>query len=512
MDQKDYWLKNFSENKHFIQELPGMFHAADYVGVAAVSKIKKYFPNVNKKIFMLCNQNYLYWCYDSNDVLAEAKDFVTKVMASPSYLVEIFNQWREIEKEFYHLLMRLDKIDFTNLSLLEMKELYHQFKELYTEEYSSPMICDQTSFYAEIKIVEKLKEITKGDRDKLREYLSTLSLPVSEFFLSKEQYDLYTIILNFIDKNKKEVFLLSLDELKRTIDPLDLKEIQEHAQKYHWIQNNYLNIEKLSVDFFINRIKEHMLDESKVKNYVDNYFSILEKNKEEKAALVEELDLDLELKTILKISDLHGYWQDLRKKANITANYYVKLFMEVASKKTNVSFNEISMLTVDEFELLLKKGKLDLDFVKERKGEHAVVYLADERVHYQGGQAKKLFEIMQNKENVDNIVDFRGTPVSTGKVVATARIILDPNNDTLKEGEILITGMTRPEFVPLMKKAVAVVTNEGGMTRHAAIISRELGLPCIVGTKIATKAIKDGDIIEVNANHGVVKILERFTS
>ena len=69
--------------------------------------------------------------------------------------------------------------------------------------------------------------------------------------------------------------------------------------------------------------------------------------------------------------------------------------------------------------------------------------------------------------------------------------------------------MTRPEFVPLLKQASAIITDEGGITSHAAIVSRELKIPCIIGTKVATKVLKDGDKVEVNANHGVVRIIEQ---
>jgi len=61
--------------------------------------------------------------------------------------------------------------------------------------------------------------------------------------------------------------------------------------------------------------------------------------------------------------------------------------------------------------------------------------------------------------------------------------------------------------VPAMKKAAAIVTNEGGVTSHAAIVSRELGIPCVIGTKIATEVLHDGDLVEVDANHGKVTIL-----
>ena len=69
--------------------------------------------------------------------------------------------------------------------------------------------------------------------------------------------------------------------------------------------------------------------------------------------------------------------------------------------------------------------------------------------------------------------------------------------------------MTSVDFIPLMTRASAFVTNEGGVTSHAAIVSREMNKPCIIGTKIATHILKDGDLVEVDADKGVVRILKR---
>src|SRR3989338_2128641 len=79
----------------------------------------------------------------------------------------------------------------------------------------------------------------------------------------------------------------------------------------------------------------------------------------------------------------------------------------------------------------------------------------------------------------------------------------------LQKGEILVSTMTTPDFVPAMKKASAFITDEGGITCHAVIIAREMKKPCIIGTKIATQILKDGDLVEVDADNGVVRILER---
>ena len=77
----------------------------------------------------------------------------------------------------------------------------------------------------------------------------------------------------------------------------------------------------------------------------------------------------------------------------------------------------------------------------------------------------------------------------------------------VEQGDILVAPMTTPWYLPAIKKAVAIITDEGGITCHAAIVSRELGVPCIIGTKIATKVLKDGDFVEVNAHKGVVRRL-----
>ncbi len=77
-----------------------------------------------------------------------------------------------------------------------------------------------------------------------------------------------------------------------------------------------------------------------------------------------------------------------------------------------------------------------------------------------------------------------------------------------KKDYILVAPMTRPEIVPFLSNAKAIITNEGGITCHAAIVSRELDIPCIIGTKNATKVLKDGDLVEVDANTGIIKIIK----
>lgn len=105
--------------------------------------------------------------------------------------------------------------------------------------------------------------------------------------------------------------------------------------------------------------------------------------------------------------------------------------------------------------------------------------------------------------------EIKGQIGNKGLIQGYVRIVRSVNEfDKFKDGEILVTGMTRPEFVSLMRVAKAIITDEGGITCHAAIVSRELNKPCVIGTKFATKILKDGDFVEVDANNGVVRVIK----
>ncbi len=154
---------------------------------------------------------------------------------------------------------------------------------------------------------------------------------------------------------------------------------------------------------------------------------------------------------------------------------------------------------------------MDMEWgVDERDGKIWILQARPETVwsrrNKENGGAPKQEE---KKVTTDRKVIVKGLPASPGQVAGKVHVILDPSRiDEFKEGEILVTEMTAPDWVPAMKKAKAIVTDSGGMTCHASIVSRELGIPCIVGTKsrgeAATTTIQDGIDVTVDATHGVV--------
>jgi len=107
--------------------------------------------------------------------------------------------------------------------------------------------------------------------------------------------------------------------------------------------------------------------------------------------------------------------------------------------------------------------------------------------------------------DIDATLLLSGAPASPGVASGPVKIVPDPSQiDKVMNGDILVAEMTTPDFVPAMKRAAAIVTDRGGRTAHAAIVSRELGIPCVVGTEKATAVLKDGQIITVDGSNGKV--------
>jgi phosphoenolpyruvate synthase/pyruvate phosphate dikinase len=121
--------------------------------------------------------------------------------------------------------------------------------------------------------------------------------------------------------------------------------------------------------------------------------------------------------------------------------------------------------------------------------------------------------ISLKSENITDVKEIKGTvayrPNNEEKIVGKVKVIYGfADMSQFKQGEVLVTEMTNPDYVPIMKMATAIITNEGGMTCHASIASRELKVPCIVGTKIATQVFRDGDMVEIDVHKGIVRLLK----
>ncbi len=181
--------------------------------------------------------------------------------------------------------------------------------------------------------------------------------------------------------------------------------------------------------------------------------------------------------------------------------YGCSLFYEMVTKyfSDRIKYEQLNNLRITEvIDILSGKLSYSEGLVKGRDnfilriGENSVELILGESV---GGERDYL-----------HITEIKGQVARSGKVRGRVKIVLTPKGcSKVQKGDILVATMSTPDFLPAMGKAAAFVTDIGGITCHAAIVAREMGKPCIIGTEIATKVLKDGDLVEVDAEKGIVR-------
>ena len=187
---------------------------------------------------------------------------------------------------------------------------------------------------------------------------------------------------------------------------------------------------------------------------------------------------------------------------------FMNFFKEIAKRK-KISLDQVQRLTIDETIAVLEGKPLDVDELNKRRKAALIIQLEGEQIVLSGAEAeslhKKIIKDVAPKKFSGVLDGQTGYP---GLVKGKARLIHHITHlEQLEQGEILVTAATNPAFVIAMKKAAAIVADEGGITCHAAIISRELKKPCVVGTKYAVQFLRTGDLLEVDAENGKVKKL-----
>lgn len=297
------------------------------------------------------------------------------------------------------------------------------------------------------------------------------------FYLLRKELDNFGMVLSgrAIKDNKSAIKWCK--ELKQNTDI-----INSVMDKLHNTIPNYKDYQE-----FIKAFDRHLPYHNAIKKTVD-YFPI--KTLDKLLPYFKEARLYSEL----VYSDTESFFRGIMKKI---------------SSKESYNKDYLTCLTKNEFEKYLKYGVLPKEEILKQRFKASVLYFENADLLIKTGkQVDNLDKLILKKSKENRII--KGTVAYKGVAKGRIRIVLDPHKAGIfHNGDILVTGMTRPEFLPLVKKAAAIVTEAGGILSHAAITARELKKPCVTGVPNITSLLKDGDLIEVNADKGLVILLNK---
>lgn len=220
-------------------------------------------------------------------------------------------------------------------------------------------------------------------------------------------------------------------------------------------------------------------------------------------------NLSAKSKKVAKVGSEATYLKDYFKFSVNKITYHGEAIFKEIAKRSGCRIDTIKNLShQDAINLISKKAKLDSKKINDYR-RHTVFVSLTNKVHdrYIGQKADEYEnKFLMPSKHVGHV--FKGRTACRGLVKGYARIVHSPKDfNKVKKGEVIIVMNTGPDFVPLLSRVSAIVAEEGGITAHVSVISREMNIPCIVGIPRITKNIKNGSYVEVDAHKGIVKIL-----
>ncbi|MBI3032605.1 hypothetical protein HYY69_03960 [Candidatus Woesearchaeota archaeon] len=409
------------------------------------------------------------------------------------YLDKLVDTWKKEYGDLKALLKTITSQSITKqyISDKELAKKYKQFFDLSTKIWSYSLLgegCDDFSTHGLIPALQKELQVSDAEA---REIGITLSQAKTKSFLDRERLNLFKISLL---KGK----------------PFQ-KALQEHTQQYYWMKHNYLTECIITDAFFLEQIKEirakYTVEEIKQKiKKLENYE---EEIAAKKAALYNKYHFTKDLELSLSILEMMSWWIDERKVMMLETFHLLFIFLNEMNNRYPCASNLIRYAMPDELIAMLETAKPIPEKLLIARKKSAVYAINEqfEEAMFDGKNSELIHAAYWGKFKMKQLQGLVACSAN-GSIIADVCVAKDVTKDHFKEGSVLVTSMTRPEFVPLMRKAGAIITDEGGITCHAAIVSRELNIPCIIGTKHATKILKTGNTIHLDVNKGTVQVIK----
>lgn len=433
---------------------------------------------------------------------------------------------RRTDELFGAVFFKCLDIDNENLALLSLPDLAKLHEDWLSAVMVGPIITVQlwgieACFDEKYRILsflrEKLDKLGKGKE--FETYKGLLAVNTGETVAFTEQKNFYQVAAKL--QENEAVRTLFMEEGVEAISeklrrhPAENALFTKHTEKYEWMNKEYTGDgwpREKWLELFKKAFVADVPPAEKLSKMLADFHALVR----EREKVIEELDPPKEVRHALDaLAELIAQRDWTKGYFTRALLSYHRLLDEIA-ERLGATRDDLFLHTYRELKDAMATGKpLPQAELASRRKDGAVLVIKGDSFELTTGR-EGIDRVIKEEgvggpfEKMSGITEFKGLPASLGKITGRARVLENASGiSELEEGEILVTYMTTIEFIPAFRKAAAIITDEGGMSCHAAIVSREFKLPCIVGTKVATRALQTGDLIEVDAERGVVRILEQ---
>ena len=479
----------------------------DGVNLLFISPFSYMWRKMNKKrknkiqIILESVKGHIKWCADRQVYQKFGAEILAGVINKPSYIKNLKKQIKIVSDDLIAWSKKLQAADLKKMADAGLAGLIKQHRQ---------KVFKIMLFGLEPAVMELSNNLlTNYLLELLEQQRKTVSVnkPVIEYFHILTEFD-------FNDAARKEKIdllkIASQVKSKRDLNKDKItKLIKSHTAEYFWLNYAYQG-PILTTEYFTNRLKIE-LKTGNIKNRLNDLLKRSKKIISQRKNAEKELKLNAKQKYLFTAARDCIFIKLYRKDALTFSLAVMEKTLKEISHRTGYSLKQIRQCLAEEVPLLFKSSELKIEL--DKRYEHNVFYLQNndpkKPVILIGQKAKAFMGKVLIFEQHGNTQEFSGSVACSGCAQGKVKIINSYKDMAkMKKGDILVSIATIPEIVPAMKKAAAIVTDLGGITSHAAIVARELKIPCVIGTGKATKVLKDGDLVEVDAIEGVIKILK----
>lgn len=449
-----------------------------------------------KKVLSIYHGTNLKFYYGEKDSDEFAKHVLNKIINSPSFGRKINSKIRQLSRQLKNFSKKLTPEYLNKLSNKELAKLYLSLDLMHTELYTWGWLPNAVDmFHGNFSNYLK-DEIGRSSLAKnVNEVLAKLSVASEKSVLQRERESFLKLVVLKQSQNKSKFE----------------KALCDHQSKYFHLRHQWLGNEGMyTKEYYESEIGKYIDSGKDARDELEKLEYEYRAEIKEKTKLLQEIKLGKRFSEILDIYNDFAVTKVIRRDAQIFWAYKMDFLFAELSKRFSTPIESLRFALPSEVCGGLLDGQLDQgvkENIRERAKRCAYFSRKGEDFIYTGTEVKEIEDQLVGDEKSDS-QEISGQTACLGCAKGIVRIINSPSDMAkMSEGDILVSIATNPDIVPAMKKAAAIVTEQGGITSHAAIVSRELRTPCVIGTKIATKVLKDGDLVEVDANKGIVKIL-----
>lgn len=395
-----------------------------------------------------------------------------KYIDNPHMLKKYEEDFLKAAKKYVNFARDIGNLDFARLSNTRLREKYLS----YQRELLAYSVYVSSAFILNNLVADRALEV------------------VNTYLLNETDID-KEVFLRAVMEPKMKTSALKLQQMSSQLSK-DITEdhLNELYEKYKWMPCQDLHNEPWTKQQF-----------------KDAYFALSSASPQD----VESLDTFIGMLNIkqkdqeyLLLAQTFAYIKDVRDEYRRKGVCYSLAFSAAIAKRMKIPAKDMSYLLPSEIVDFLSEGKTpQRNVISERKKGFVMCFDKNKEIMcLHGHAARKILQELKIKTKVHNIPSVKGRVASKGQAKGKVKIVQGLSDlPKVNLGDIMVAVSTHPDYTIAMRKACAIVTDEGGITSHAAIVSREFGIPCIVGTGNATQFFKDGDMVALDTETGTVK-------